>query len=455
MGESKKYDVKAKKVVVVGLGRTAQALVRLLLREGAHPFVTESRDTEKHREGADELRRLGAKVETGSHTDACVDGVSVVIPSPGVAPSIAPVEQAVKAGAQLMSELEFASRYCNSRIIAITGTNGKTTTTELVTAMVKACGKSVCLTGNNATPFSAAVVQYPDVEYVVLEVSSYQLELIDAFRPWIGAVLNVTPDHLGRHGDFDRYLETKLRLFMNQGSGDHAVLNADDPNLPSRYKAKSGVSTHWFSAKKRLHDSLWVDGDAIRDGETEVAHIGDIQIPGQHNVQNVLAALAVMRAGSFDDLSTRRGLQAFQGVEHRIETVATIRNVTYVNDSKATNLASMQAALESFGRPVVLIVGGEGKGEDFSPYRALIAARVKSIVGMGRDGPLFAKAYGDVVPAQLVETMQQAIDTATSAASPGDIVLLSPGCASFDQYNNFEERGRDFKSRVLSIAEKS
>ena len=438
------------KVVVAGMGRTALAAVRLLLREGAVPFVTEQAPAESVTPFRAQLDDLGVSYECGGHTPAAFDGAAMVVLSPGVPPSIPALGRARASGIPVLGEMEFAFPFCRSPILAVTGTNGKTTTTELLRALVDSCGHSVLLAGNNASPFSAAVIADPAPDYVVLEVSSYQLQNAARFRPWIGTVLNLTPDHLARHGAMESYAADKARLFAAQGPGDIAVLNADD-SWTAAMTPPEGVTVCRFSLSARCDGGLWLDGDVIRDGDAPVARAGDTRLPGRHNLENVLAALTMMRAGRFDWGKTLAGLRAFQGVEHRLERVAAIHGVTYYNDSKSTNIDSLRVALESFDAPLVLIAGGRGKGADYRVLRQLVGRRVKRMVTLGEDAPLLEEAFGDLVPAERAATMDDAVRRAASHAQPGGVVLLSPACASFDMFRDFEERGRVFKEHVRRL----
>jgi len=444
-------DVTGKKVAVVGLGQTAVSLVRLLLREGARPFVTDNADNEKQRPWREALEQLGAPCEVGGHTEAAFGDSAIVIPSPGVPPHIAPIKQAVAAGAELMGEMEFASRYCRSRVLAVTGTNGKTTTTELLRCLVEAAGHSVILAGNNAFPFSEAVAVEPAPEYIVLEVSSYQLETAKTFRPWMAAVLNVTPDHFARHKTLENYAAVKATIFAHQAAGDVAVVNHDDPLV--RPMADGSKATVWpFSLEERLPTGLWFDGKTFRHGDCGIANVNDTLLRGRHNYQNAICALSMMQAGGFNWPGVLDGLRAFKGVEHRIEYVATIGDVAYFNDSKSTNIDSLKVALESFDTPIVLIAGGQGKGADYRVLSDLMRAHVRHMVTIGEDAPKLEEAFGEMVATQRATDMADAIGRAAAVAAPGDSVLLSPACASFDMYNSFEHRGRVFKQAVHEYA---
>jgi len=447
-------DVRDSKVTIVGMGKTSLAVVRLLMREGARPFVTDADNAAKLARFCTELDALGVPYECAGHTGAAFADAALVVLSPGVPPTVPPLEQARQEGVPIIGELEFAAHFCRSRILAVTGTNGKTTTTELLRSLIAACGRSVLLAGNNDVPLSAAVTAEPVPEFIVLEVSSYQLETVAQFRPWIAAVLNVTPDHLARHRTMEQYAGIKARIFAGQRKGDIAVVN-DDDHFASVMGAPLDVAQWRFSLGEPTCHGLWLDGEVIRHGKRSVAHRSDIRLPGRHNLENALAALTMMRAGGFDWEKTLAGLRVFRGLEHRVERTATLNGVDFYNDSKATNVESLRAALESFERPIVLIAGGRGKGSDYGILRELVQRRVKKVVTLGEDAPLLEKAFGDLVPTERAADMAGAVALAGAAAVAGDMVLLSPGCASFDMYENFEHRGRVFKEEVRQYVQQA
>lgn len=444
-------DVKGKKVTVIGLGQTAAALVRLLLREGAKPFVTETGDGPKYKSLRAQLEALGVPCETGGHSQEAFDGAALVIPSPGVPPKLDLIRQAQSAGAAVVGEMEYAFQFCRSRLLAVTGTNGKTTTTELLRALVNACGRPVVLAGNNAFPFSAAVMLEPAPEFIVLEVSSYQLETAREFRPWVAAVMNVTPDHLARHGTVDQYAAIKARIYANQTESDAAVINHDDAYVRQMGEGLRARVVP-FSQVERVQDGIWTDGNGIFAGNIRVASTSDTRLPGRHNMENVLCALAMMRAGGFDWPCIVQGLRGFGGVEHRIEFVVRHAGADWYNDSKSTNIDSLRVALESFNEPVVLIAGGQGKGSDYRVLRDTVAQRVRRLVTIGEDAEKLESAFGDIVSAERATDMADAVAKAGAAAEPGNVVLLSPACASFDMFDNFEHRGKVFKECVAYYA---
>jgi UDP-N-acetylmuramoylalanine--D-glutamate ligase len=444
-------DLRDKAVTIVGMGRSALAAARLLRHVGARPFVTDAGAAEALAEQTRALDDLCVPYETGGHSAAAFDEACLLVMSPGVPAGIPPVRAAATRGIPVWAEIELAARYSTARILAVSGTNGKTTTTELLRAMISACGHRVGLAGNNDTAFSDTVLLDPQPDYMVLEVSSYQLETTVSLRPWIAGILNLTPDHLGRHGDMQGYAAAKARLFQCQTAGDVAVLPADDPWV-SAMQPPAGVRVLRFSLDHPLDDGLWFDGDTVRDGTAVLARLDDIPLPGKHNLENVLAALAMMRAAGFAWDGVLQGLRAFQGVEHRIEHVTRLAGIDVYNDSKSTNVDSLRVALDSFARPIVLIAGGVGKGADYGVLADRIRNHVKHLITIGDDAPKLEAAFGGLVPTGRAGSMEDAVRSAYAAAAGGDVILLSPGCASFDWYRNFEERGRDFKQWARALA---
>lgn len=443
--------LKDMQVTLVGLGRSSLAAARLLQREGARPFITESGDSPRIKRWLDQATDHHIPCEIGGHTSEAFAGTDLMLLSPGVPLTAACLDGPRDAGTPILGELEFACRFCTSRILAVTGTNGKTTVTTLLENMVRKSGQTVALAGNNDTPLSQVILEETPPEYVVLEVSSYQLETIDQFHPAVSAVLNLTEDHLGRHGSMEGYAATKARIFSRQGAGDAVVLNADDPwTVVMRPPAE--VACFHFSLQAKGERTLFADERHLYFEDTKIASLTLNPLPGRHNLANVLAALAVMKAAGFPWEGPLEGLRTFQGVEHRIEHVLNLDGADYYNDSKSTNEDSLRVALESFDRPIVLIAGGRGKGGDYRTLIPLVQRQVKTLVMIGEDTPLLEAAFGTCVPALRADSMMDALRRARENAEPGDVVLLSPGCASFDMYDNFEERGRDFKACVQRLA---
>jgi len=443
--------VQGRKVTVVGMGRSALGAVRLLLHQGARPFVTDASDGPSLAPHIAALDALGVPYETGGHGNEAFANAALVIVSPGVPPGIPPLAAARAAGIPVVGELEYASRFLKGTLLAVTGTNGKTTVTELLRHLIAGCGHSVALAGNNDTPLSEVALMEPQPDYVVAEVSSYQLEMCVTFHPHIAAVLNLTPDHLGRHGDMSGYAAVKAGLFARQGAGDVAVVNADDP-WTKTMAVPVTVERAAFSIEGPVPDGVYASEDGFHAQAARIATMADNPLPGKHNRANVAAALAMVRAAGMDWERVVAALRTFRGVEHRIEPVCDIGGVPWYNDSKSTNIDSLRVALESFDRPIVLIAGGRGKGSDYGVLRDTVRNSVKTLVVIGEDAPLLEAAFGDLAPTRRAGSMAEAVRVAHAEASPGDVVLLSPGCASFDWYANFEERGRDFKACVQRLA---
>jgi len=444
-------ELSGKRVTVVGLGRTAMAAIDLLLAKGATPFVTDSAPRETLTAYCEALDDMKVAYETGGHTEAAFEPCDCVVLSPGV-PNDLDVLAAVRArGVPVTGEAALAWPYVAAPVLAVTGTNGKTTTTEWLAAMVRAAGREVVLAGNNGTPLSEAVLAERQPDCFVVEMSSYQLERAGGFRPFVGAVLNLTPDHLGRHGTMEAYAAAKAMLFANMRVGDTAVVNADD-EIVRDMQTPEGVRRCSFSVRGVVEDGVWIEDLRLRDDEGPLLKVSDMPLPGEHNLANALAALTVARAAGMPREAMIEGLTTFTGVEHRIEYVATIEGARYYNDSKSTNLDSLRVALESFEYPIVLIAGGRGKGEPYDALCDLVRDRVKVLIAIGEDGPVMTDVFSDV-PSTTVDDMASAVRQARVAAGPEETVLLSPGCASFDWYANFGERGADFKAHVRALAE--
>lgn len=443
-------DWRGKRVTVFGLGRTGEAVARYIHGRGGAVLVTESGENPAQQHAAETLRAEGIDVELGGHSERASQQCDAVVLSPGVPPGIAPIEQAARRGVPVMSEIEAVWADCGAPIHAVTGTNGKTTTTALLHHVLGAAGQRAILCGNNDLPLSEALRSSPTPDVYVVEVSSYQLECALHFRPQIAAMLNVTPDH-PRHGAIENYAAVKSRIFAAQGEGDTAVLNADDP-LTAKRPLPAGVQRVPFSLDSPQPLGAWVDGGTIRFGEEVILPVGELPLPGRHNLANVLAVVAMARAAGVAGHLLAEGIRSFRGVPHRIEFIRELAGVRYYNDSKSTNIDSLRVALESFSKPIVLIAGGRGKGAGYGPLEPLIRQHVRSLVLIGEDGAKMAAAWGHAVPSLMAESMDEAVHMAADAAEWGDVVLLSPGCASFDWYNNFEERGADFRTRVEALA---
>jgi len=444
-----------KTTAVVGLAKSGVAAARLLRRLGVRVLASDSSPLESLTEEARALDREGCTLWAGGHPDAAFVGADLVVVSPGV-PLELPALASVRArGVPIIGELELAWRVMEADAIAITGTNGKTTTTALTGELLRTQVRPVLVGGNIGTPLAEHAIEFPGDGIVVAETSSFQLDTVDLFRPRVAAVLNITPDHLDRHGTFERYVDAKARIFANQGPTDCAVLNADDPvtaGLAGRVRGR----VIWFSRLTTLTHGVFIyDGWIVAklNGSTErICPVGEITLRGQHNVENVLAATACALWTGMAPSAIRRGIAAFRGVAHRIERVHDDRGVVYYNDSKGTNVDSTIKALESFTEPVVLIAGGKGKGQDFAPLAEAARGRVRGAVLIGQDRDRIRTALEAAdIPVETADSMDDAVRRARDVARVGDVVLLSPACASFDMFRNFEHRGDVFKSAVRAL----
>jgi UDP-N-acetylmuramoylalanine--D-glutamate ligase len=442
-----------RRVTVVGLARSGIAAVRLLRETGAIVTGSDVKALSALGREVAALRDAGVRLVTNGDAHRAFEGAALVVVSPGVpldSPQLAPARAA---GLPIIGELELGWRATEAETIAITGTNGKTTTTALTGALLAEQPRPVLVAGNIGTPLAAHALTFPRDGLVVAEVSSFQLESIDAFQPRVAVVLNVTPDHLDRHGSFDAYVDAKARIFRNQAPTDCAVLNADDP-AAAALAPRTRARVIWFSRGRPLEPGVFVSREgwvaARLNGHVEaICPLAEMQLRGQHNVENVLAATACALWLGLGAAAIRRAIGRFRAVEHRIEFVRDLRGVQFYNDSKGTNVASTIKALESFQERVVLIAGGKGKGQDFAPLAAAARGRVGHAVVIGDDGPKIAAALGaSGIAVSAAATMQAAIDAARAQARPGDVVLLSPACASFDMFDNYQHRGDVFKRLV-------
>ena len=454
-GATYRQSLAGKTVSVVGLAKSGVAAARLIRRLGGRVLASDSSPLEALPEEARGLERLGCALWAGGHPDAAFVGADLIVVSPGV-PLELPALVAMRArGVPIIGELELAWRVMEADVIAITGTNGKTTTTTLTGELLRTQVRPVLVGGNIGTPLAEHALEFPGDGIVIAEVSSFQLDAVDRFRPRVGAILNITPDHLDRHGTFERYLEAKARIFANQTPTDCAVLNADDP-VTAGLGGRARGRVMWFSRLTTLTHGVFIyDGWIVAklNGSTErICPVTEITLRGQHNVENVLAATACALWTGTSPSAIRRGIAAFRGVAHRIERVHDDRGVVYYNDSKGTNVDSTIKALESFGEPVVLIAGGKGKGQDFGPLAEAARGRVRRAILIGQDRARIRAALELTgIPAEDAESMDDAVRRAREAAQVGDVVLLSPACASFDMFRNFEHRGDVFKSVVRAL----
>jgi len=450
-------DLANKRVLVVGLGKSGVASALFLQAHGAKVTVSDSKPQDQLGEEIPVLLDHGIAVETGGHGERTFRGQDLIVVSPGVPVDSPPLLQARSLGEPVIGEIELASQFLPKNLVAITGSNGKTTTTTLAGEIITAGGFSAAVGGNIGTPAISLVEQATPETVVVLEVSSFQLETIQTFRPKVAVVLNITPDHLDRHRTFEAYTNAKARIFENQQAQDFAVLNADDAasaGLASRTQAQ----VFWISRKKEVKQGAYVRDGRIffRDpkGQHEIMQTSEIPLKGSHNVENVLAAICVGAVMGCDAGSIAKAVLNFKAVEHRLEYVATIRGVEYYNDSKATNVDATIKALESFPANVHLILGGKDKDSDYTQLNDLLQQRVKRVYTIGAAAEKIESQIKGV-EVDHSETLETALRRASAIAAAGDVVLLAPACASFDQFQNYEHRGRVFKEVVHTLAAES
>jgi len=450
-------ELAGKQVLVVGLARTGIATALFCAARGARVTATEERPESQIAETSAKLRAAGVTLELGGHKAQTFIEQDLIVPSPGVPPTMAALAAARVIGIPVWSELELAWRFLRGRLVCITGSNGKTTTTSLIGHILETAGLPVQVAGNIGTPLISRVDVSSDSGFTVVEASSFQLESIVAFRPDVAVLLNITPDHLDRHGSLEEYGRAKVRMFENQTEEDAAVLNADDAAAP-RY-APSRPPVFWFSRQKRVASGCFLRDDEIvfrRDGaETVLLRREDIGLRGDHNVENVLAAAAAATLAGVEPAAIVEGVRSFAGVEHRIEFVATISGVEYFNDSKATNVDATLKALDAFPGNLLVILGGKDKGCDYTILRKSLRQHARMVLLIGAAAEKIESQLSGVVPVKRAGTMARAVELAEESARPGDTVLLAPACASFDQFESYEHRGRVFKQLVRSLAEKN
>jgi UDP-N-acetylmuramoylalanine--D-glutamate ligase len=455
-GEAYRRWLRGRTVAVVGLARSGVAAARLLSALGARVLASDAAPADALSPEARALgQAAGVRLWTGGHPAEAFAGADLVVVSPGV-PLEGPALTAAR-GLPVLGELELAWRVMESEVVAITGTNGKTTTTALTGEILRAQPRPVRVGGNIGTPLAGFALDCPREALVVAEASSFQLDTTQRFRPRVAAVLNVTPDHLDRHGSFERYVEAKARILANQAADDCAVLNADDP-VAAGLAPRARGRVLWFRRSRPVEPGVFVEAGwvtaRLEGGARPVCPVAEIPLRGAHNVENVLAATACALELGLPPEAIRRAVAGFAGVAHRIERVGERGRVSFYNDSKGTNVASTIRALESFTEPLVLVAGGLGKGQDFAPLGAAARGRVRRAVLLGADRARLAQALEAAgVPVAEAGSMDEAVRAAAAAARAGDVVLLSPACASFDMFRDYEHRGEVFKAAVRALLE--
>jgi UDP-N-acetylmuramoylalanine--D-glutamate ligase len=447
-------ELNGKRVLVVGLGKSGVASALFLKAQGARVTVSDTKSGDELRNEIPVLLDHGITVETGGHGERTFRGQDFIVVSPGVPVDAPPLVQARALGEKVIGEIELAAQFLPGPIVAITGSNGKTTTTTLTGEIMTAAGFPALVGGNIGTPAISLAERAKQETIVVLEVSSFQLETIQTFRPRVAVVLNVTPDHLDRHRTFEAYVDAKARIFENQQRSDFAVLNADDATCVA-IAARTRAQVFWFSRQREVEQGAWVgDGNIVfrnAAGQKEIMQVSEIPLKGAHNLENVLAAACAGALMGCAPEKIRQAVRDFKAVEHRLEYVATVRGVDYYNDSKATNVDATIKALESFPANIHLILGGKDKGSDYTVLNDLLRQRVRRVYTIGAAA---AKIESQIKHVEVVhaETLENAIRKANAVAQPGDVVLLAPACASFDQFKSYEHRGKVFKEIVRGLS---
>jgi UDP-N-acetylmuramoylalanine--D-glutamate ligase len=448
-----KERIKGRKIGIIGMARSGLAAARLIHLHGGIPFVSDVKSAEKLDSELALLKGLGAAFETGGHTERLLESDFIIV-SPGVPRTIPIMEKIADAGIPVFSEVELASWFCRGRIIAITGSNGKTTTTSLTGAILSTAGITNIVCGNIGRPFAEVVMDIPPDGYAVLEISNFQLETIEEFTPYIAMILNLTPDHLDRYDDFDGYKKAKYRITENQSSNDYLILNADDTVIDKNH-IESKARKIYFSTARALPTGVCQRGRTlvgmVGGNEYEIIEVDKIRIPGPHNRQNAAAAALAGLLLGIPPAAIAETLRTFPGVPHRMEDAGLVAGIRFVNDSKATNVDSVCFALRSIDTPVCLIAGGRDKGGSYQPIVDYGKGKIKEIVLIGEAREKIFNALGKEFPIEFAESMEEAVRKAFNAASPGETVLLSPACSSFDMFDNFEHRGEVFKKMVASL----
>lgn len=447
-------NISGKRVTVVGAKRSGVGAAKLVARLGGIPFVTDSAPAKGIDEYLEELRTNKIDFETGGHSDKVFDCALMVV-SPGVPSNAQIIREAESRKIDVIGELELAASVCKGRIIAITGTNGKTTTTSLCGHLFNICGKRTYVAGNIGFAFSEIALDIKEDEFVALEVSSFQLDLTKNFKPDVAIILNITPDHLNRYDNkLENYIQSKLQVYKNQNKNDFLVLNKDNDRLINSVKdTKSKL--FYFSLKEPVDNGTYTSGEDIfysTNGNPEiVCKVADINLIGEHNISNAMAVITAAKIFKLDGQQIIKSLRTFEGVEHRLEFVREIEGVKYINDSKATNVDSVWYALRGFSAQIFLILGGQDKGNDYTQIKSLVLEKVIKIYAIGSSADKVFNFFHKDIKVEVKQTMEDVVHAANLEARPGDIVLLSPACASFDMYDNYEHRGQVFKEAVNKL----
>ena len=452
-------ELRDKRAVVVGMAATGMAAAEFLSQQGATVIVSEIKTEDLLGDYPRRLRSLNVALEMGQHSAQTFGSAALIVLSPGVDPAALPLAQAQAKGIPIVSEVELASWFLTPPLIAITGTNGKSTTTALIGHLLLSWGKKVFVGGNIGTPLTTYLLRDDDADYIVAEISSFQLEAIATFRPFISLLLNVGEDHLSRHPTLAAYAAAKARIFQNQGVQDWAVLNHDDMivrSLIPQIKAQLLL----FSREQQGGDlGVWFEapGTVVYKGKEQGSKkerfsLARVKIKGMHNVENIMAAVGAARICGMPSAVIQDALDTFAGLEHRLELVGEWHGVSVYNDSKATNVASALTALQSLDSPIILLAGGRDKGGSYAPLRGVMKERVKALILMGEAKEKMRAAFQDLLPVYLVAGMEEGVRLAWNIAQGGEAILLSPACSSFDMFHDYEDRGRTFKEIVRRVS---
>ncbi|HMU43949.1 MAG TPA: UDP-N-acetylmuramoyl-L-alanine--D-glutamate ligase [Ignavibacteriaceae bacterium] len=447
-------EIKGKNISVIGAVRSGIGAAKMIKKLGGIPFVSDSSDTEKLRQSVLSLADDNIEFELGVHSDKVYNCTMMVV-SPGVPSDSIVVKKAKEKKIKIISEIELAAAFCKGHIIAITGTNGKTTTTTLCGYVFNHCGKKTFTAGNIGLAFSEIALDVNVDEFVALEVSSFQLDFIDKFKPKVAIILNITPDHLNRYENkYENYAFSKLKIFENQNHSDFLIMNKDSKDLMKFFKSSGSVIIN-FSTTTKMSDGCWLDDETVSfqlsGYEKFNCRRNDISLPGEHNLSNTMAVICAAKIFGLNSAKIIEALKLFKGVEHRLEFVREIDGVKYINDSKGTNVDSVWFALRSFDSPIFLILGGQDKGNDYNQIKDLVIQNVKKIFAIGSSAEKVFNFFHAFVKVEIKESLQSAVLSANQEAREGEIVLLSPACASFDMFDNYEHRGRVFKEAVFNL----
>ncbi len=444
-------EIKGKKISIIGAVRSGIGAAKLIQKLGGFPFVSDSGSETKLKDSIKKLKELKIDFEIGNHSEKVFD-CDLMIISPGVPSDAEILKKAREKKIQMISEIELAASFCKGNIIAITGTNGKTTTTSLCTHVFNNCSLKTYEAGNIGTAFSEIALDVKENEFVSLEVSSFQLDLIDKFKPKVAVILNITPDHLNRYENkFENYINSKLRVYKNQDKNDFLILNYDDATLNDSIK-KFDSQNFYYSLSSDQANGCSLKNEKIifkkEDKKLFECAISDINLKGEHNISNAMAVVTVAKLFNADNNKIKEALSSFKGVEHRLELVRVINGVKYINDSKATNVDSVWYALRSFDEPIFLILGGQDKGNDYNKIKDLVKNKVIKIYAIGSSADKVFNFFHTFIKVEIKHSLEEVIHAANNEARQNEVVLLSPACASFDMFDNYEHRGKVFKEEV-------